>query len=56
MWKNYSPVMIVSYCSKPNKNVLVLLVLTERGEQDICDAPHKTPIVTDFCKDAVWIL
>ena len=24
MWKNNSPVMIVSYCPKPNKNVLLV--------------------------------
>ena len=46
MWKNNSPVMIVSYCPKPNKNIL--LVLTAHGEPDICDAPHKKPMVIDF--------
>ena len=46
MWKNNSPVMIVSYCPKPNKNVL--LVSTGHGEPDICDAPHRKPMVIDF--------
>ena len=46
MRKNNSPVMIVSYCPKPNKNVL--LVSTAHGEPDICDAPHKKPMVIDF--------
>ena len=41
MWKNNIPVIIVSYCPKPNKNVL--LVSTAHGEPDICDAPHKKP-------------
>ena len=38
--------MIVSHCSKPNKNVL--LVSAAHDEPDICDAPHKKPIVIDF--------
>ena len=46
MWKNNSPVMIVPYSLKPDKNVL--LVSTAHGEPDICDAPHKKPIVIDF--------
>ena len=46
MWKNNSPVMIVSYCPKPNKKVL--LVSIGHGEPDICDAPHRKPIVIDF--------
>ena len=47
LWKNNSPVMIGLYCPKPNKNVL--LVLTANVEPDICDAPHKKPMVIDFC-------
>ena len=31
MWKNNSPVIIVSYCPKPNKNVQ--LVSTAHGDQ-----------------------
>ena len=31
MWKNNSPVIIVSYCPKPNKNVQ--LVSTTHGDQ-----------------------
>ena len=46
MWKNNSPVMIVSYCLKPNKSVL--LVSTAHGEPDICDTTHKKPMVIDF--------
>ena len=38
--------MIVSYCPKPNKNVL--LVSTVHGEPDICDASHKKSIAIDF--------
>ena len=45
-WKKNSPVMIVSHCPKPNKNVL--LVSTAHGEPDICDAPHQKPIAIDF--------
>ena len=37
--------MIGLYCPKPNN---VLLVLTAYGEPDICDAPHKKPMVIDF--------
>ena len=36
--------MIVSYCPKPNENVL--LVSTVHVEPDIYDAPHKKPMVT----------
>ena len=46
MWKKNSPVMIVSYCPKPNKDVL--LVSAAHGEPDICDASHKKPMVIDF--------
>ena len=46
MWKNNNPVMVVSYCSKPSKNVL--LVSTAHGERDICDTPHEKPMVIDF--------
>ena len=46
MWKNNSQVMIVSSCWKPPKNVL--LVSTVYSEPDICDAPHKKPMVIDF--------
>ena len=46
MWKNNSPVMIVSYCPKPNKKFLI--VSTAHGEPDICDAPHKKPVIIDF--------
>lgn len=46
MWKNSSLVMIVSYCPKPNKNVL--LVSTEGSESDLCEALHKKPVVIDF--------
>ena len=35
--------MIILYCPKPNKNVL--LVSTSHGE---LDAPHKKPTVIDF--------
>ena len=46
MWKKNSPIMIVLYCPKPNKNVL--LVSTAHGEPDVCGAPHKKPMVIDF--------
>ena len=46
MCKNNITVMIVLYCPKLNKNVL--LVSTEPGEPGICDAPHKKPMVIDF--------
>ena len=46
MWKNNSPVTIVSYCPKPNKNVP--LVSTAPGVPNICDAPRKKPMVIDF--------
>ena len=46
IWKNNSPVIIVLFCPKPNKNVL--LVSTAHGKLDICDAPHKKPTVIDF--------
>ena len=42
MWKNNNPVVMASYCPKPNENVL--LVSTSHGESDICDAPHKKPM------------
>ena len=54
-WKYNSPVMIVSYCPKPNKNVL-LVSTAAHGEPDICEAPHKNPMVIDFFKNVVWIL
>ena len=46
LWKNNSPVIIGLYCPKPNN---VLLVLTAYGEPDICDAPHKKPMVIEIC-------
>ena len=47
--------MIVLYCPKPNKNVL--LVSTVHSEPDICDAPHKKPMAKiTIAKDAMGIL
>ena len=46
MWKNNIPVVIVLYCPKLNKNIL--LVSTAHGEPDICDALHKKPTMIDF--------
>ena len=37
MWKNSSPVMIVSFCLKPVKNVL--LVSTTHSDPDLCNKP-----------------
>ena len=37
MSKNNSPVRIVSYCPKPNKNDL--LVSTAHSEPDLCEEP-----------------
>ena len=46
IWKNYSPVIIVSYCPKPNNNILV--VSTGHSEVDLCKTFHKKPVVFDF--------
>ena len=46
MWKSNIPVMIVLYCLKPNKKLL--LVSTTHVEPDICDAPHKKAMLMDF--------
>ena len=42
MWKYNSPVVIVSYCLKPNKNIL--LVSSAHNELDACKEAHKTPV------------
>ena len=54
MWKNNISVMIVWYYPKPNKNVL--LASTAHGEPDICDAPHKKPMVIDIYRCGVDII
>ena len=46
MWKNNSPVMIVLYCPKPNKNAL--LVSTAHSESDFGKTLHKKPVLIDF--------
>ena len=46
--------MIVSYCPKPNKNVL--LVLKAHSEAYLHEALHKKFVVTDFYKDIELIL
>ena len=46
MLKNNSLVIIVSYCPKPNKNVL--LVLTVHSEPDLCEDLHNKPVDIDF--------
>ena len=48
MWKKDSPVMVVSYCPKKKKNVL--LITTSHEDPDICEEPHKKqkPAVIDF--------
>ena len=46
MLKNNSLVMVVSYCTKPNRNVL--LVPTEHSELDLCEALHKKSVIIDF--------
>lgn len=46
MWKNNGPVMLVSYCPKTNKNVL--LVSAAYSEPDLCEQAHKKPVVIDF--------
>ena len=46
MLKNNSLVMVVSYCPKPNRNVL--LVPTEHSELDLCEALHKKSVIIDF--------
>ena len=48
MWKNNSPVTIVSYCPKPNKNVL--LASTAYSEPDLCEALHQKPVIVEFYK------
>ena len=46
MLKNNSLVMVVSYCPKPNRNVL--LVPTEHSKLDLCEALHKKSVIIDF--------
>ena len=47
MWKNNSIIIImISYCRKPNKNVL--LVSIAQSKQDFCEALHKKTVVIDF--------
>ena len=46
MWKNNSLALIVSFCRKPDRSVL--LVLTVHSKRDVCNETHKIPAVIDF--------
>lgn len=46
MWKNNSPVMIVLYFPKANKNIL--LVSIAHTEPNLCEKPHRKLVFIDF--------
>ena len=46
-WENNSPTLIVSYCLKPDRKVL--LMLTVHSKCDVCNETQKISIVIDFC-------
>ena len=48
MWKCNSPVGIVSYCLKPNKNIL--LVSSAHNEPDAYKEAQKTTVFIEFYK------